>query len=572
MKWINNIRVAYKILILVVISAIAMTTISYGGYGAIDKGNEYLGEMYNQKLNSVRLTSEVETSMRELQVRAVLSMNAVDDKRRQELANDFKKSSEIFHKRWSDYKDLVRKVPGLEEKLAAVDRDSKTFEDTMQQVIALGAGGHPEEALALYNSQGIKTTKVLREELTELKDRAVANAKMIYETNDEASKAASRNMLLKSLLALLVLLITALWISREITRPLRTMMEVCGKLRDGDFRDVPRQVIRGDEFGQMADVIAAMRTNMNKLMHHTSNSSEQIAASSEELMASSSQSAEASAQVAQSVTNAAEAVALQQNGVEASTQSVHTASNTVGAIRDEVDQVAERASAAFEQAVQGSRAIHTSVAQIRNVENTVRDSAAIVDKLGERSKEIGQIVETISGIAGQTNLLALNAAIEAARAGEHGRGFAVVAEEVRKLAEESETAAGKIAELIVSIQSDTTNAVSSMRQGSQAVSEGAASVEQLREGFETIRRLVDEVSQAVSSMASGIKQVVDDTQHIADQIEKIDMQGSKVSDEMQSVSAATEEQSASAQEIASASDSLAKLAQDLQTSLQKFQF
>ena len=228
--------------------------------------------------------------------------------------------------------------------------------------------------------------------------------------------------------------------------------------------------------------------------------------------------------------------------------------------------------ALLEQAVQGSRAIHTSVAQIRNVENTVRDSAAIVDKLGERSKEIGQSVETISGIAGQTNLLALNAALEAARAGEHGRGFAVVAEEVRKLAEESETAAGKIAELIVSIQSDTTNAVSSMRQGSQAVSEGAASVEQLREGFETIRRLVDEVSQAVSSMASGIKQVVDDTQHIADQIEKIDMQGSKVSDEMQSVSAATEEQSASAQEIASASDSLAKLAQDLQTSLQKFQF
>ena len=79
-----------------------------------------------------------------------------------------------------------------------------------------------------------------------------------------------------------------------------------------------------------------------------------------------------------------------------------------------------------------------------SIEQTVNSSAKVVAKLGERSKEIGQIVNTISGIAGQTNLLALNAAIEAARAGEQGRGFAVVAEEVRKLAEQSEMAPNKL--------------------------------------------------------------------------------------------------------------------------------
>jgi len=78
------------------------------------------------------------------------------------------------------------------------------------------------------------------------------------------------------------------------------------------------------------------------------------------------------------------------------------------------------------------------------VRQTAAEVADVIGDLGAKSAEIGGIVQTITGIAEQTNLLALNAAIEAARAGEHGRGFAVVAEEVRKLAEESQRAAGSI--------------------------------------------------------------------------------------------------------------------------------
>lgn len=216
--------------------------------------------------------------------------------------------------------------------------------------------------------------------------------------------------------------------------------------------------------------------------------------------------------------------------------------------------------------------IQASVAQIRSVESTVGESAKIVDKLGKRSQEIGQIVETISGIAGQTNLLALNAAIEAARAGEHGRGFAVVAEEVRKLAEQSQEAAQQIAALITGMPSDTDNAVASMQHGTNAVIEGASSVDGLRDTFDQIRVFVDEVSKEVASMAAEIKTVADDAVRIETEVAQIETNGGQVADEMQSVSAATEEQSASAGEIASASDSLAQLAQDLQGSLRKFQF
>ena len=190
-----------------------------------------------------------------------------------------------------------------------------------------------------------------------------------------------------------------------------------------------------------------------------------------------------------------------------SSQSVADVSAAVDKMHDQARRVATHASEAHDRAASGSKAIVGSVESIQGAASTVRESSAIVDKLGENSQEIGKIVETISNIADQTNLLALNAAIEAARAGEHGRGFAVVADEVRKLAEESAQAAAQITGLIQTIQKDTSAAVDSMQQGSQAVAEGASSVEGLKEVFDEIRVFVDGVSREAQAMAEEIKSV-----------------------------------------------------------------
>ena len=572
MGWINNLKVAYKILILVVIAAIAMVTIGYQGYTAISKANDDMDIMYNQKLQSMYRLGEQKFIVRDIQTRAVLSMSAKDAARFKELHDDMTEAQKNFDENLAEFGKVAGHVPGVAERIDKVQADGHALIKLMNDIIVLNETGKAAEAQELYSKKGGKATSDLRKQIEELQEMARSNSEKIYNQNDAESDAAARNMLIQCLVALLTLVLISTWISREVTSPLRSMMEACAKLRDGDFRDMPRTIMRGDEFGEMADVVAAMRTSLNKLMHQTHSSSEQIAASSEELTASSAQSANASTQVAQSVVTAAEAVQAQQQGVDTSAGSVKKVSTAVDTLREEAGKVAQHASAAFERAVSGSKAIHASVEQIKSVETTVGESAAIVDKLGERSQEIGQIVETIAGISGQTNLLALNAAIEAARAGEHGRGFAVVAEEVRKLAEQSQTAAQQIADLITGIQSDTAEAVNSMQEGSRAVSDGAQSVEGLRENFDEIRVFVDEVSKEVNQMAEAIKRVAADTANIAREVANIDAQGHKVADEMQSVSAATEEQSASAEEIASASDALANLAQELQESLAKFRF
>jgi hypothetical protein len=142
-------------------------------------------------------------------------------------------------------------------------------------------------------------------------------------------------------------------------------------------------------------------------------------------------------------------------------------------------------------------------------ESSIEVTGAIRD-LSERSERIGGIVDTITGIAEQTNLLALNAAIEAARAGEQGRGFAVVAEEVRKLAEESQNAAGQIAGLIGEIQTETSRVVGMVEATSERTEGGTVTVDRARSSFEAIGAAVEDVTGRADAIAEAVQRLSED--------------------------------------------------------------
>ena len=570
MGWMNDVKVTYKIALLVVIAVIGMAAIGFTGYSSLNKAGRDMDIMYTHKLQAIRIMGEEVDSMRIIQVKAMQAI--ADPARIPELKQNISTEVKNYETAWVDYEKIAMSVPEAAEKLPAAKTKWEAYKTGIQQVVSIAESGNTAGALAAYNDKTRQDMTNLRDQLSDLLKTAQKNAALINEQNAAENHAAIMSMIIKTVVALVILLLLSFALIQAITLPLRDMIMACRNLKNGDFRLTERKIQRGDEFGDVGNELAAMREALNKLMRQISESSEQIAASSEELTASSMQSANAATQVAQSVTDAAEAVVQQGASVAAGTASVEKISVSVDGIRDEAEKVAENSAQAATHAADGSSAIASSVAKIKSVETTVHSSAEIVDKLGARSQEIGTIVDTISGIAGQTNLLALNAAIEAARAGEHGRGFAVVAEEVRKLAEQSQTAAQQIAELIGAIQQDTTSAVASMQAGRDAVVEGAQSVEGLRTMFDQIENIVHQVSAQVQTMSASVNGVAGEATGITHEIEQIDVHGKKVADEMQSVSAATEEQSASAEEIASASDALAKLAQELQLSLKKFQF
>ncbi|QDR79819.1 methyl-accepting chemotaxis protein [Sporomusa termitida] len=333
------------------------------------------------------------------------------------------------------------------------------------------------------------------------------------------ARAQLRTFAWISLLTIVAVLIAAILVilvaAARIARPLQILEGAANRVAGGDLSVTNISVNSQDELGRLARAFEIMVENLRTLVRKIDTSSELVATSAEELTAGAHQSSQAANQVAGSITDVSSRMEEQLKVANNTSAVVQQMSDNIQQIAANVDQVAAQSTQAREKAAAGNKSVDKAVSQMAHIEQTVNSSAGVVANLGERSKEIGQIVDTIAGIAGQTNLLALNAAIEAARAGEQGRGFAVVAEEVRKLAEQSQEAAKKIAALISEIQEDTNKAVTAMDEGTREVKLGAEVVNASGQAFLEITALVTQVSGQIGEISAAIKQIANGSRQMS---------------------------------------------------------
>jgi len=569
MKFLNNMKVSLKIGILIIMALLSISVIGFTSYYYLQKSNTEINTIYTDRLIPVKLLNECRTLVARGNALTLGMMLTTDNNKNQELKKSIDDGSKNLT---ANYKELekVHLDDKATEMLAKVEISRAKYRDARSKVLDLAMKNNNAEAYALYITSIEPLAMEYMNQLRDLGDYYTELSKQMNTDNQAAFEKAMKYTVGILVMTFGILTIMGRYIAGIIIKPLNIMVIACKELAAGDFRDKPRQVVRKDEIGQLADNLVAMRDSLRSLMKHVNESAERLAASSEELTASADQSAQAANQVAQSITDVARGADEQLRLATDTSMVVQEMSINIQQVAADANDVAGQSVQAATKAAVGNQSVDKAVQQMAQIEETVTTSGQVVVKLGERSKEIGQIVDTISGIAAQTNLLALNAAIEAARAGEQGRGFAVVAEEVRKLAEQSQNAAKQIAVLIGEIQGDTDKAVVAMNNGTREVKLGAEVVNASGLAFQEIAAMVTKTSAQTKEISVAIEQMAVSSQQIVASVKEIDELSKMASGEAQTVSAATEEQSASMEEIASSSQALANMAMNLREAVSKF--
>jgi len=288
------------------------------------------------------------------------------------------------------------------------------------------------------------------------------------------------------------------------------------------------------------------------------------------LLASAEQTSHATDQIAQNVQEIAHGTEQQLEVTTKGGTVVTEIAKLIAQMGAGIGVVSQSTSETNEQAEAGNQMAIQAVGQMNVIHTQMEQTSLMVNTLGARSQEIGEMISLITTIAAQSNLLALDAAIEAARAGEQGRGFAVVADEVRKLAEQSSSAADQVNRIVTDIQHDTEAAIAVMSHSESILGDGLSLVQSTGTAFHQITDATRELFARTDELRTEMKQISEQMEQIVASINHQTVISEHSAANTQSVAAAAEEQTASMEEISAASATLAKMAEELHDAVHAF--
>ncbi|WP_319506597.1 methyl-accepting chemotaxis protein [uncultured Methanolobus sp.] len=380
-------------------------------------------------------------------------------------------------------------------------------------------------------------------------------------------------LIIISLIAIIAMAGIAYLIARSITKPIEDIVD--------DFKNISTDALEGKldrkaetdvgvDFEAIPRGLNDIMQTLNGIITDISRNSNVIASTSEQMSAAIEEVTATSEDVSRTIGDIAKGAHEQSSKAEDISRAMSDMSSNVQDIAVNAQRSAEIAMESSEQTKAVGYKSEELMKQMEEIQRTSIESVNAIRELEFKSKQIGEIVNLITNIADQTNLLALNAAIEAARAGEHGRGFAVVADEVRKLAEESGSAAKQISGLIHEIQNDTDVVVDSVEKGNTTVSSG---VQALDETARAMREIVEgsiKVAEMVQDIAAAAEEQSASIEEITASVEEVTSISQEAAAGTEETSASVDQQGMSMQELGRSSQELAGMAVAMQEMVNKF--
>ena len=354
-----------------------------------------------------------------------------------------------------------------------------------------------------------------------------------------------------------------------LTKPIGTLITAASGLASRDLTQ--RIKITGqDEIGRLGSMFNQIIDSMHEMVLQIRTTAEKVASSSQQLSSSTQQVNASTQEVSTAIQQITKGATTQSERVDETLEIMEKASVALKQMMANAQAATSGVGESSQKAERGRASAQETVEKILRLTDTVTNTAKVIQTLGERSQQIGEITETITSIADQTNLLALNAAIEAARAGEAGRGFAVVAEEVRKLAEGSAEAVRKIGNLIKSIQAETGKAVSSIETSAKEVQEGKDMVDKIADLLVEINNSVQDASSLTKQIAEATTEQVQGAERVVTAVNEVAAVAKESVSTAEEVSSSVEEQTASMEEMSASAQELARLAMELKDMVSKF--
>ncbi len=494
----------------------------------------------DERLDKLNKAYEVKERVKNIMSAIPDYILSVDNKEREEL----KKAIEENRAKYRENLEAIRKATHTEEGkklLENIENAIKEGAPINNKIMELVNLGKKDEAMKMYNEESkpiyAKIYKALDEEVSFHNNKLDKRVK-------EVIFLIGREIVVLIILTLVIVAVGvtfSLFISSSVKKPVSELKVALERVAHGDLT-VQIKTDSKDELGMIGKSLRDAIVSIKNLIAESKTISNSLASSSEELSATTeeiSRNLKSQTERASQIASAAEEM-----------------SQTVVDIAKNASNIAEVSVTTANVAKEGKDMTEKTAKEIRVIEGAIQKLSEVINVLGDRSRQIGEIVTVIKDIADQTNLLALNAAIEAARAGEQGRGFAVVADEVRKLAERTAKATDEIAEMIRGIQSEVDVAEGSMEDATKKVQSGVELSQQAANILGQILGKAQELQSMIQQIASATEQMSSVTDHITQDIGSI-AEGSK------EISLAVDQSAQTASDIA-------RLGGELKTAIDKF--
>jgi methyl-accepting chemotaxis protein len=354
-----------------------------------------------------------------------------------------------------------------------------------------------------------------------------------------------------------------------ISTPIYSIINSMKKAEKGDLTSVISYKNQ-DEFGDLAESFNKMLENIKRLIENTAQISKKVSLSADNITSSTQQFTIAINEIASAV----ETITI---GASEQAKESSITINTMKGLSGKIDSVTKGMENIVNVSEQTKEIGSSSILVINELNEKTNKSLSVASEINKgihtlknSSKEIEKIIKAIKSISNQTSLLALNASIEAARAGEAGKGFSVVAEEIRKLAEMSNSSTDMISKIVNTIHEGTESTVKLVESANNIFKEQEMSVNATANTFQEIIRHTEDISLHTEDIKIMINEMNNEKEKALKAVEKITAIAEDSSASTQQVMATIEEESASSEELAKMSKQLYEAVQVLESSMKIF--